>query len=171
MDLNHPKVAPFTREVARALRLDPSFVEFVLASEKPECMSYWCEEPTAGWAAWVPDEWEVAYPLWCTGSNPTVILCAGDTHVFAHTYHDSDFVNVVARTAQGLLADLFVNLWENEVEDDPLRDAATACGFRYLDEVLRFEEEHNAAANYRELLPAFIAHIDALDESTRAALS
>src|SRR5215471_11569969 len=78
-DLNHPKVKPFTREVASALAIDPTFVDFVFAENRPECFRYWVEDVNGGWTCYVPEEFDVAYPLWCTNADQTLILARGST--------------------------------------------------------------------------------------------
>ncbi len=39
--LNHPKVRAFSREIASQLKLERSFVDFVFADTRPECLRYW----------------------------------------------------------------------------------------------------------------------------------
>lgn len=81
-DLNHPKVKPFTREIASALAIDPAFVDFVFAEKRPECFRYWVEDVTGGWTCYVPDDFDVAYPLWCTNADQTLILVNESTASF-----------------------------------------------------------------------------------------
>ncbi len=73
-DLNHPKVQAFTREVASNLAIDRTFIGFVFAEHRPECFRYWVEDVNGGWTCYIPDEYDVAYPLWCTDADQTLIL-------------------------------------------------------------------------------------------------
>src|SRR5262245_47730125 len=82
-DLNHPKVTPFTREIASQLGLDSTFVHFVFAKERPACFRYWCEDVKGGWTCFVPEDVAVAYPLWSTNADQTLILLAGSEVSYA----------------------------------------------------------------------------------------
>jgi hypothetical protein len=158
--LAHPKVSAFTPVVAARLRLDPAFVAFVFASDKPESFSYWCDPADEGWSIAVPDDWEAAYPLWSTNGNQTLLLRSGTSYAFAHGSHDDEDVDIVAQTVQGLLADLFITLWESDESEPALRHAAEFCGFRHLDEVLEFERQHNRDRDYSKQRSRFIARVD-----------
>jgi len=78
-DLNHPKVKPFTREIASALAIDRSFADFVFAINRPECFRCWVEDVNSGWTCYVPHDIDVVYPLWCTNLDQTLILVKGPT--------------------------------------------------------------------------------------------
>ncbi|MCA9068522.1 MAG: hypothetical protein KDA84_06350 [Planctomycetaceae bacterium] len=72
--LNHPKVQVFTREIAAQLGLEPTFVDFVFAEDKPQCFDFRCEDPANGWTCFVPEDVQVAYPLWSSNADQTLLL-------------------------------------------------------------------------------------------------
>lgn len=55
-----------------------------------------------------------------------------------------DDFHVIGSSEQSVLADLFLDLYEDEHPESDLRRAAAAVGFRYLDGILRFHVDHPA---------------------------
>lgn len=135
-DLNDPKVKPLTREAAANLGLEPEFVAFLFSGSRPACFDYWVENPDKGWTCYVPPDVDVAYPLWCTNGDQTLVCVGQGRRWFMHGYHDDVEVHDIASTVQGLLADLFFKMYDSEATVEELRDAAVSCGFRYLDRVI-----------------------------------
>lgn len=76
-DLNHPKVKPLTMTFAQQLKWNPKFLEFVFAAQRQACFDHTCEAPNSGWTCYVPDEFDVAYPLWSTNADQTLLLLSG----------------------------------------------------------------------------------------------
>jgi hypothetical protein len=159
-DLNHPKVKPFTREIAWQLRLDPTFVDFAFAKERPACFRYWCEDAMGGWTCYIPDPVAVAYPLWSTNADQTLILVSGSEVSYAMGWHDNPDIEMISQTSQGLLADLLNKIWESEASEEEMRTAAQFCGFKYLSEYLAFVNQPNAA-DWARTWREFISGIDA----------
>jgi hypothetical protein len=137
-DLNHPKVKPLTRAIAHRLGLDERFIAFLFAGSRPACFRYRVEDPGGGWTCNIPLECEAGYPLWSRNGDQTLLCAAPQRIYFVQGYHDDPQVTVVARTSQGLLADLFIDSWEGEESDEALEEAARVCGFRFLGRVLGF---------------------------------
>lgn len=159
--LGHPKVEPLTREIATDLGLDPAFVEFVFAEARPECFDYWVEPPENGWTCFVPERAIVAHPLWSSNADQTLGLVTNEGLEFGHAYHDDLDFNRVAGTSQGLLANLFIALYESDVSHSELQSAASFAGFGYLDRCIRFSEaEGDDPGNWEARKSAFIAEID-----------
>ena len=137
-DLNHPKVKLLTPDVARQLALGAVFTDFLFAQSRPGCFSFWVDPPTRGWTSYVPDHVDVAYPLWSTNADQT-LLCVGENRRwFMQGYHDGMEPCDIANTVQGLLANLFFAMSDAGATDDELREAAKTCGFHYLDEFMSF---------------------------------
>jgi hypothetical protein len=73
-------------------------------------------------------------------------------------------IDVIARSEQGFWLHRFDFLYERDLPDDTLRQAAQAVGFRYLDRFLR--ERHAADAQlgtfaaHRAWLQSLIASVD-----------
>ena len=67
---------------------------------------------------------------------------------------------VIARSEQGLWADLFASLvdgWSRAEEDlDEVKAAAKAVHFRFLEETLAFIEAHRDSVNYTDSLSEFV---------------
>ncbi len=84
-DLNHPKVKSLTRDVASLLGFDDRFTDFVFAESRPPCFDYRVEPPEGGWTCHIPDEYELAYPLWSQNADqegatyPNVPISASST--------------------------------------------------------------------------------------------
>lgn len=135
-DLNHPKVMPFTREIASVLSIDRRFVEFVFAETRPDSFRYWVGDASRGWTCYVPDEFDAAYPLWSTNADQTLILTVGDAKYFGKGCHDNHEMELISRTTQGLLANLLAEIAGIEDSDEKLKLAAKFCGFDYLAELL-----------------------------------
>jgi len=161
-NFNHPKVKPFTREVGTALALDVEFVDFVLATKRPECFRNWVEDVDRGWTCYIPDEIDAAYALWCTNSDQTLILLNGIKQTFAKGWHDSWNIEIISETTQGLLTSVMSPLAESELPENELHQAAAFCGYRFLDDLLTFIDKHGADyMGWSEAMAGFIASIDA----------
>ncbi len=70
-----------------------------------------------------------------------------------------DAYRVIARSEQGLWADLFSSLvdgWSrSQADPDEVAQAAKAVNFRFLEETLAFIEAHRDSVNYTDLLCEF----------------
>ena len=161
-DLDHPKVAPFTQDVARGLQIEPSFVDFVFAVERPVCFQYWCESVDGGWTCFVPDEIDIAYPLWSCNADQTLLLLSHGNISFGKGYHDAADMEMISGTSQGLLADLINLLYESETPEEEILLAAEFCGFRFLTDYFTFIKEPIPYETDREKRwSAFVRSIDA----------
>ena len=161
-DLNHPKVTAFTLEIASRLSLDSAFVNFVLAKERPRCFDSWCEDVESGWTCFVPDKVDIAFPLWSTNADQTLILLAGTEVSYAKGWHDNPDMEIISQTSQGLLADLLNKIWESEASDEEMQAAANACGFKYLSEYLEWvSAPETNPGDWQERWGQFISAIDA----------
>ena len=160
-DLNHPKVTPFTREIASTHSLDPTFVEFVVAESRPECFDYWVEDVNTGWTCYVPDEFQAAHPLWSTNADQTLILVNESTLAFAKGWHDNPQMEMISGTSQGLLTYLMNQIAEEDIPDDELRLAAQFCGYRFVEELLAFiDGPESTNGSWAQAMDEFIADID-----------
>lgn len=137
-DLNHPKVKPFTRDIASQLRLDQTFVNFVFAKERPEQFRYRVEDVKGSWTCWVPDDVTVAYPLWSTNADQMLLLLIGSKISYGQGWHDNPDMEMISQTSQGLLANLLNSIWESEASEAEIREAAEFCGFRFLSDLFEF---------------------------------
>ena len=165
-DLNHPKVKPFTREIGASLGIDPKFLDFVFAKTRPECFRYWVEDVDGGWTCYVPVEFDVVYPLWCTNADQTLILVKGSKVTFGAGWHDNPEMEIISETSQGLLTHLLNQMAESEATDEELIQAAEFSGYRFLDELLKFMDEATPeASSWSESMAKFIAEIDAKSQS------
>ena len=161
-DLNHPKVKPLTREIASLLEIDPAFVDFVFAEKRPECFRYWVEDVNDGWTCYVPNDFDVAFPLWSTNADQTLILVKGTTLSFGKGWHDNPDVEMISTTAQGLLSNLMIEIAESDVPNDELRQAAAFCGYRFVDDLLEFiDGSMPEGISWSEAKEQFIAAVDA----------
>lgn len=161
-DFNHPKVKPFSREIAFALAIDPKFVDFVFATDRPKCFRYWVEDVRRGWTCYVPDEFDVAYPLWCTNADQTLILVKDSTLSFGEGYHDNPDMEMISKTTQGLLTRLMNQIAESDVPAEELRQAADFCGYCFLDDLLTFMDGPTpTGVSWSEAMRQFIANVDA----------
>jgi len=161
-DLNHPKVKAFTREIASALAVAPTFVDFAFAENRPECFRYWVEDVHDGWTCYVPDEFDVAYPLWCTNADQTLILVKESTLSFGKGWHDNPDMEMISTTTQGLLTYLMIRIADSDVPDEELKQAAGFCGYLFLDDLLRFIDAPTPpGVLWSEAMRQLIADVDA----------
>jgi hypothetical protein len=168
-DLNHPKVKTFTREVATRLRLDSTFVNFVFSKDRPACFRYWCEDVNRGWTCFVPDNADIAYPVWSTNADQTLVLVAGSKASYAKGWHDNPDIEMISETTQGLLADLLNKIWESEVSDEEMQVAAQVCGFKYLSEYLGFANARQpSGADWSSRWRLFVSEIDSKERLAKA---
>lgn len=159
--LNHPKVKPLTREIANDIGLEPSFIEFVFATSRPSYFQYRIEDPATGWTCFLPDNIDVAYPLWSTNADQTLVLISNGEVAFAKGWHDLADIEMLARSSQGVLAQLMNALVESELSQDDLEFAASSCGFRYLDQLLEFRgRDLQDGQSWNDAFNQFIAKID-----------
>ena len=161
-DLNDPKVALLTPQLAAENGLEPSFVAFVFAAERPQCFRYWCEDFRGGWTCFVPDDVAIAYPLWSCNADQTLLLTTKAGNRFGKGWHDHADIEYIANTTQGLLASLLNSIWEPEVSEQELRNAASFCGFRYVDDIIQFSDaDILSGETWSTAFSEFIADIDA----------
>jgi hypothetical protein len=155
-----------TREVARDLGFDAGFIEFIFAESRPPCFEYCLEPPGNGWTCHIPDEYEAAYPLWSQNGDQTLVCVSGQNIYFINGYHDDPDVTVKSRTDQGLLAEIFIDMYESEESEEALREASLFSGFAHLDQVLEFCEREggNDYDDERKQLIAAIDHTAARTE-------
>lgn len=161
--LNAPKVSPFTKEIGSKLRLDSSFINFVFSKERPTCFRYWCGDADNGWTCYVPDDVIVAYPLWSIWSDQALLLVSVSEISFARGFPDEPAVHIISKSSQGLLANLLRQIWESEISETEINEAAQFCGFRYLDDLLIFlnaPPETEDGVSWDDRWKAFIADID-----------
>ena len=162
IDLNHPKVKPLTRKIASSLAIDPTFVDFVFAKKRPECFRYWVDDINGGWTCYVPDEFDVAFPLWSTNADQTLILVKGSTLSFGKGWHDNPDMEMISTTTQGLLSNLMIEIAESDVLNDDLRQAAAFCGYRFVDDLLAFiDGPMPEGMSWSEAKDQLIATVDA----------
>lgn len=159
-DLNHLKVRSFSREIARELALEPSFVDFVFAENRPECFRNWVGDLQGSWTCYVPDAFDVAYPLWSTNADQTLILRKGDSISFGKGWHDNPEMEMISETTQGLLTYLMEEVISSSESDEECIQAAQFCSYKFLDELLQLMEQ-TPDGSYRDTLKRFIADVDA----------
>ena len=160
--MNHPKISEFTRTVGSNHKLSDRFVNFILSNAKPPCFDFRCEPAANGWTCFVPDDVDVAYPLWSVNGDQTLLLVNSAGLRFAYGYHDEPDVDIVSTTPAGLLCRLFIAMIESEEPESSLQAGADFAGFLHLKDCLAFCDANSA--NYREydhLIAEFTASIDA----------
>lgn len=161
-NLNHPKVRQFTPEIASELQLDQRFVNFIFAKERPEQFRYWCEGVTGSWTCYIPDNVTVAYPLWSTNANQTLLLLTENRISYGNGCHDNPNIEMLSRTSQGLLATLLNSIWESEASEEEMREASEFCGFRYLDDLFEFVNAPlSEGGGWEQTWRQFVSTIDA----------
>jgi hypothetical protein len=144
------------------LGLSPQFVEFVFLDPKPGRFQYWCESRHAGWACFVPEDVSGVYPLWSRNSDVTALWMRRGRLEFVTLCHDDPKPRFLARTEQGLLAQLFLGLLEAEDWRDHeqslgrLRQMADVAGFRHLDKLTAWHERNGAAGDFRRRWKRFV---------------
>jgi hypothetical protein len=148
------------------LGLSPKFVEFVFLDPKPRKFRSWCEPRGSGWPCHVPEDVDSVYALWTCNADVTAVWKRRGKLEFVKLYHDDPALTVVARTEQGLLADLFRQLLESEDWDDPdsalkrLRENAEVAGFKYLEELNEWHEQNGNAPDFSDRWRKFVAGLD-----------
>ena len=165
-DMNHPKVKPLTLQIAREIELDERLIELIFADTVPECFEYRIEPIEGSWTCNIPDEYDVAYPIWsCNGDQTLVCLKGKETH-FIEGYHDDPEIKRVSRTTQGLLAYILLNWFEGDEPED-VQEAANACGFKHAELVIDYFEQdiEDFDAEEAKIIASVDAMYTSLDES------
>jgi hypothetical protein len=148
------------------LGLSPELVAFVFLDPKPEPFRYWCEPRGRGWACYVPEDVSGVYPLWTCNADVIALWMRRGKLEFVELYHDEPGPHFLARTEQGLLAELFLHVSEAEDWQDPaqslarLRQAADVAGFRHLDELNKWHEQNGNASDFQKRWEQFVASLD-----------
>jgi hypothetical protein len=148
------------------LGLSPRFVGFVFLDPKPKAFRHWCESRDRGWACFVPEDVSGVYPLWTCNADVTALWMRRGKLEFVELSHDDPEPQVLARTEQGVLTDLFLHLLESEDWRDPaqsrarLREIADIAGFRHLDELNEWHERNGGASDFQKQWKQFVASID-----------
>ncbi|MBP3954343.1 hypothetical protein J8F10_03405 [Gemmata sp. G18] len=147
------------------LGLSPRFVTFIFLESKPKPFDYWCDSPHAGWACAIPREVSGVYPLWCCGSDPTVLWMRRGRIEFVQLYHDDPTVRFLARTEQGLLAHLFIRLlesadWHHPESVSRLRPMAELTGFHHFDQLCAWYQHLDERDNYSEQFDLLMLFMD-----------
>lgn len=160
--MNHPKISEFTCAVGINYKLSDRFVNFVLAKTKPPCFDFRCEPAANGRTSFVPDDVDVAYPLWSANADQTLMLVNSAGLRFAYGYHDESDVDIVSTTPSGLLCRLFIALIESEEPESSLQAGADFAGFSFLADCIAFCDANSASyREYDHLIAKFTARIDA----------
>ena len=158
---NHLKVRQFLATDGERLRLEPMFVRFVTSVEtRPACFGYRCEAAENGWTVWLPEVVEIAYALWSCCADQTLLVCEPGRIYFGAAHHDEPTLRYIASTAQGLMAELFLTLWEDEVSDIELAEAAALCGYLHLEQGIQVSTEHGRAKQRNAIKRDFIDSVD-----------
>lgn len=139
----------------RALDLSDAVVDLATKDHAEDMFFFRCQgTPPAEELRW--PEGGSGQPLWqCEGWVTAVREREGRREFLAFDADDPELWQVIAYGEQGLLANLFSDLiededWEEEEEEAlaGLRAAAEAVGFRHLDELLAFAEQHADDEDY-----------------------
>ena len=93
-----------------------------------------CQQPYKFWDE-MPGDY---FPIWETGTLQTGLILGEPLKFIQLTVEDPDDFHVISESEQGLLADLFIDLVEDDNGQEELQEAAEAVGFRYLEDVLKF---------------------------------
>jgi hypothetical protein len=155
-----------TKAELMALGLSENLATFVREHPRDGVFWFWCGENNSRWPAdvpWLyatPDDVTDVYPLWNRDAEQCVLWIKNGERQFVWQYHDDPEHSVIARSEQGLLADLFITLYENEAEVDALRDAAVVVGFSHLDRMIAFCEAWGRSGDYSERHRRLIDEID-----------
>jgi hypothetical protein len=89
------------------LGLSPQFVEFVFLDPKPRRFRNWCEPRDSGWPCFIPETVSAVYPLWTRNADVFGVWVRKRKMEFVRLYHDDSDPVVLAKSEQGLLANLF----------------------------------------------------------------
>jgi hypothetical protein len=156
-----------TKAELMAQGLSEKLATFVLEHPRDGVFWYWCGENSSRWPANVPwpyatpDDVTDIYPLWNRDAEQCVLWIKNGERQFVWRYHEHPEPELIARTEQGLLADLFTTLYEDqEIEVDALRGAADLVGFSQLDRVIAFCQTSGTSSDYSERHRRLIDQID-----------
>src|SRR5437016_1848910 len=99
--------ADYERPELLDLGLSSKFVDFVFLDPKPRQFRYLCESRHSGWACFVPNDVSSVYPLWSCNADVTALWMRRGRLEFVELYHDDPEPRFLARTEQGVLAQVF----------------------------------------------------------------
>ena len=143
----------------KELGLPEPVIRLALDDHSEDMFFFRCQEPPPAGDLRFP-EGLPAEALWqCEGWVTAARKREGRLEYLGLDAADPEAWQVIAYTEEGLLANVFSDLiededWEGEEEEAlaGLRDAAEAAGFQHLDELLAFQEEHADDEDYAEVL-------------------
>ncbi len=138
------------------LGLSPKFVEFVFLDPKPKRLSNWCEPREFGWPCFIPEDVTAVYPLWTCNADVCAVWQREGQIEFVRLLHDDPTPALLARSEQGLLADLFLPILETAEPLDNCRTLAAVAGFRYLEELDQWRRKNGQASDFEQRWQRFV---------------
>jgi len=148
------------------LGLSPKFVEFVFLEPKPAGFREVCASRHAGWPCYIPKDVAGAYPLWTCKGDAIAAWTRRGRREFVRLRQEDPAPRILARSEQGLLADLFRRLLESADWQHPtrslqqLRQMAEVAGFRHLEELHAWQERNGIAPDFYEQWQQFVDSLD-----------
>lgn len=139
-------------ERLRAMGISESVLQLAGGPHPSDLFFFRCQEPRGEAPPGLVPLWECGD--WITAARP------GPEFV-GYSLEDPQSLWPFATSEQGLLADLFSDLVEDEDWDDEeeslreIREAAEAVGFRHLEDLLSFQESHGNNLDYAEELARY----------------
>jgi hypothetical protein len=153
-------------DALRRLGLSPAVVELARGRNQGTAFWFHCAEPYMPFAEGARNpEGPKLVPLWACGDTVTAGRERdGRLEFIEYSMEAPEEYEVIAHTEQGLLATLFISMYEGQQGEDEqsLAAAATSAGFRYFREMVEAYtgSRHNAFESHAEFVRAFTARID-----------
>jgi len=143
--------------------LSSKFVEFVFLEPKPAGFRKLCDSRHNGWPCFVPKDVSGVYPLWTCNGDVIGLWRRRGQQEFVRLRPQAPAPRVLARSEQGLLADLFRRLLEAQDWQGParnlgrLRQLADVAGFHHLDALTAWHERNGGVDDFYERWERFLA--------------
>jgi hypothetical protein len=154
-------------EALRSLGISATVVELAAGENRRAPFDYYCRPPDKIYECADTPEGEPLVPMWeDRGERATAVRPAATGLEFVQLSVEApEEYQIVAKTEQGLLAHLFITLYEacdEPAEETALSAAAASVGFRYYPELVNAYDaaEHRTFEEHESFVRAFVDSID-----------
>lgn len=150
-----PTAMSLTRQESRKELLGmklPAAVLAVFDGHSPHpALSYRCQDPHYIFSTPAQPAGIHITPIWECGITVTAYQHSQPQSRFIRfSLEHSGDVKVIGASFQSVVADLLIDLWEDETSDEDLRQVARLFEFRHLDELLRDCERQPRSESYSD---------------------
>jgi hypothetical protein len=154
-------------EVLRRLGISDAVIDLAAGKNRRAIFDYYCTPPYMIYECVVVPAGNPLVPLWEDRGGGATAVRPGETGLefIEFSVEAPEEYRIVARTEQGLLAHLFITLYEacdSPAKEAALPEDATSVGFQYCSELVSAYDaaEHRTFEAHEAFVRAFVDGID-----------